>query len=138
MSVRILIGDCRARLAELADRSVQCCVTSPPYYNLRDYHADGQIGLEATPDAYVSELVNVFHEVRRVLDDDGTLWLNLGDSYAGSWGAQSRDHAGKHASNLSALSANQIVAAARRSGKTGSIPAGSGLKPKDLIGRLCL
>jgi DNA modification methylase len=68
----------------LPAQSVHCCVTSPPYFGLRDYGVAGQIGLEATPDAYVAELVAVFREVRRVLRDDGTLWLNLGDSYAAS------------------------------------------------------
>ena len=83
MRARILIGDVRSRLAELADGSVQTCITSPPYFGLRDYGHDGQIGLEPTPDDYVKELVAVFREVWRVLADDGTLWLNLGDSYAG-------------------------------------------------------
>jgi DNA modification methylase len=78
----ILVGDVRERLAELADGSVRCCVTSPPYWGLRDYGNDGQIGLEQSPDEYVAEMVGVFREVRRVLADDGTLWLNLGDSYA--------------------------------------------------------
>jgi len=134
MSVRILVGDCRELLRTLPDASVHCCVTSPPYFGLRDYGVHGQIGLEETPDAFVAELVAVFSEVRRVLRDEGTLWLNLGDSYAGSWGAQSRDHAGKHSPNVSALSANQVKAAARRQSRTGAIPEGSGLKPKDLIG----
>lgn len=84
MSVRILAGDCRDLLPTLAAGSVQCCVTSPPYYGLRDYGVAGQIGLETTPDEYVAEMVAVFREVRRVLRDDGTLWLNIGDSYAGS------------------------------------------------------
>lgn len=84
MSVRILIGDCRQRLKELPDASVHCCVTSPPYFRLRDYGVAGQIGLEPTPDEFVAEMVEVFREVRRVLRDDGTLWLNLGDSYAAS------------------------------------------------------
>jgi DNA modification methylase len=66
----------------MPDASVQCCVTSPPYWGLRDYGHDGQIGLESTPEAYVARMVEVFREVRRVLRDDGTLWLNLGDSYA--------------------------------------------------------
>jgi DNA modification methylase len=66
----------------MPDRSVQCCITSPPYFGLRDYGIDGQIGLEQTPEAFVAEMVTVFREVRRVLRDDGTLWLNLGDSYA--------------------------------------------------------
>ncbi len=82
MSVSILVGDCRAVLATLPAQSVQCCVTSPPYFGLRDYGCDGQIGLEQTPDAYVAEMVAVFREVRRVLRDDGTCWLNLGDSYS--------------------------------------------------------
>src|ERR1035438_5012036 len=78
----ILLGDCRAILPTLDAGSVRCCVTSPPYWGLRDYGCDGQIGLEKTPEAYVAEIVAVFREVRRVLADDGTLWLNLGDSYA--------------------------------------------------------
>lgn len=132
--IQLLHGDCRQMLKTLADASVHCCVTSPPYFGLRDYGCDGQIGLERTPAEYVAQMVEVFREVRRVLRDDGTLWLNLGDSYAGSWGAQSREHAGKHSPNVSAISANQVVAAQRKAGGTGSIPAGSGLKPKDLIG----
>lgn len=79
-------GDVIDVLRELEPQSVNCCVTSPPYWGLRDYGADGQIGLEATPDAYVARMVEVFREVRRVLTDDGTLWLNLGDSYAGGGG----------------------------------------------------
>lgn len=134
MAVRLLLGDCRDVLKTLQSESVHCCICSPPYFGLRDYGVDGQIGLEPTPAEYVEQMVAVFREVRRVLRDDGTLWLNLGDSYAGSWGAQSREHAGKHAPNVSALSANQVVAAQRRASHTGSIPPGSGLKPKDLIG----
>lgn len=84
MQVDIRIGDCRELLAAMPDQSVNCVVTSPPYFGLRDYGHDRQIGLEQTPDEYVAEMVAVFHEVRRVLRDDGTLWLNLGDSYAGS------------------------------------------------------
>jgi DNA modification methylase len=80
--IRILQGDCRHVLATLPAASVHCCVTSPPYFGLRDYGIAEQIGLEATPEAFVAELVAVFREVRRVLRDDGTLWLNLGDSYA--------------------------------------------------------
>ncbi len=82
--VKLLIGDCRDLLKTLPSGSVHCCVTSPPYFGLRDYGVAGQIGLEQTPDEYVAEMVTVFREVRRVLRDDGTLWLNLGDSYAGS------------------------------------------------------
>jgi len=75
-------GDCLEVMRGMPDKSVQCCVTSPPYYGLRDYGVDGQIGLEQTPEKYIANLVAVFREVRRVLRNDGTLWLNLGDSYA--------------------------------------------------------
>ena len=84
MSVRILIGDVREQLKTLPDASVHCCVTSPPYWGLRDYGVSGQIGLESTPAEYVETMVQVFREVRRVLRDDGTCWINLGDSYFGS------------------------------------------------------
>ena len=87
---RIIQGDCIEGMRTLPDASVHCCVTSPPYWGLRDYGHAGQIGLEETPEAYVARMVEVFREVRRVLRDDGTLWLNLGDSYAGSWGNQGR------------------------------------------------
>ena len=80
----ILQGDVRETLRTLEAGSVQTCVTSPPYFGLRDYGVDGQIGLEPTPAEYVEQMVAVFREVRRVLRDDGTLWLNLGDSYAGA------------------------------------------------------
>jgi DNA modification methylase len=81
MQKRYLVGDCRKTLPRLAAQSVQCVVTSPSYYGLRNYGHDAQIGLEKTPDAYVAEIVAVFREVRRVLRDDGTFWLNIGDSY---------------------------------------------------------
>ncbi len=81
---KILVGDCRARLAEIETGSVQTCVTSPPYFGLRDYGNEAQIGLEISPKEYLKELGGVFNEVWRVLSDDGTLWLNLGDSFAGS------------------------------------------------------
>ena len=84
---RIIPGDCIAGLRTLPDASVHCCVTSPPYWGLRDYGHDGQIGLESTPEAYVARMVEVFREVRRVLRDDGTCWINLGDSYASMKGA---------------------------------------------------
>ena len=75
-------GDCLEVMRRMPDGIAQTCVTSPPYYGLRDYGRDGQIGLEATPDQFIAKLVEVFHEVKRVLRDDGTLWLNIGDSYA--------------------------------------------------------
>jgi DNA modification methylase len=78
------IGDCRALLAQLPDACVQTCITSPPYWGLRDYGLEGQLGLEDTPEQYIDVMVDVFRGVRRVLRDDGTLWLNIGDSYAGS------------------------------------------------------
>jgi DNA modification methylase len=84
MTAEILNGDCIEMMKTLPDRSVNCCVTSPPYFGLRDYGHEGQIGLEETPDAYVAKLVAVFREVKRLLRDDGTLWLNLGDSYVGA------------------------------------------------------
>ena len=84
--VEIINGDCREVLKTMPDCSVHCCVTSPPYFGLRDYGVAGQLGLEQTPEQYVAEMVAVFREVRRVLRDDGTLWLNLGDSYAAQRG----------------------------------------------------
>jgi DNA modification methylase len=107
----ILIGDALEKLKTLPDASIHCCVTSPPYWGLRDYGVEGQLGLEKSSEEFVSKMVEVFREVRRVLRDDGTLWLNLGDSYA------------------------------RNGGKSGGkqkrmtkIPPNSGLKEKDLVG----
>ena len=80
------VGDCREILRTLPDNSVQCCVTSPPYYRLRDYGVDGQMGLEETPEEFLDGMVSVFREVRRVLRSDGTCWVNMGDSYAGAAG----------------------------------------------------
>ena len=88
--ITILQGDVLEQLHTLPDKSVQCCVTSPPYYGLRDYGIDGQIGMEETPELFVAKIVEVFREVKRVLRDDGTLWLNFGDSYCGSWGNSGR------------------------------------------------
>jgi DNA modification methylase len=87
MMLDIKTGDALTVLRTLPDESVQCCVTSPPYWGLRDYGSNGQLGLEKTPEEYVSKMVEVFREVRRVLRKDGTLWLNLGDSYASAWPA---------------------------------------------------
>ena len=78
----ILVGDVRKRLTELPNNSVNCVITSPPYWGLRDYGQKGQLGLESTPDEYVANMVDVFTEVHRVLANDGTLWLNIGDSYS--------------------------------------------------------
>jgi DNA modification methylase len=125
MSVSILNGDCREVLQRLPDQSVHCCVTSPPYFGLRDYGVAGQIGLEPTPAQFVAEMVAVFREVRRVLRDDGTLWLNLGDSYAGSWGARGR---GEHTNaSRPELETKHGTSAPARNGF-------AGIKPKDLIG----
>lgn len=82
MSVKILIGDVMERIKELPDNSIDCCVTSPPYWGLRDYGVDGQIGVEPTPELHIKALVEVFAEVHRVLKPEGTLWLNYGDMYA--------------------------------------------------------
>src|SRR5271166_3802041 len=110
-----------ARHIPLRDGCVQTCVTSPPYWGLRDYGVNGQIGLEATPDAYVATMVGVFREVKRVLRDDGTVWLNLGDSYANDtkWGGST---GGKHAGGLhgeTGIGRQKVL---------------TGLKAKDLIG----
>lgn len=77
----IIVGDARSVLPHVPDNCVRCCVTSPPYWSLRDYEIPGQIGLEACLDEYIANLVAVFEDVRRVLAADGTLWLNIGDSY---------------------------------------------------------
>lgn len=117
----ILRGDCLEVMRTLEAGSVQTCVTSPPYFGLRDYGVEGQIGLEETPEAFVAKMVEVFREVRRLLRDDGTLWLNLGDSYAANRGSQPPRKSGNAFDNESAL-----------------LPAGNGvphgLKPKDLVG----
>jgi DNA modification methylase len=117
--VTLHLGDCRESMRQMEPESVQCCITSPPYFGLRDYGAAGQLGLEPTPGEYVANMVEVFREVWRVLRDDGTCWINLGDSYAGcAGGAQGKS--GQRAD--------------RRF--TANVPAkrGLGLKPKDLIG----
>ena len=123
------IGDCRDVMREMAvaGLQVQTIVTSPPYFGLRDYGVDGQLGLEEAPDEYISAMVDVFRAAREVLRDDGTLWLNIGDSYAGSWEAQ-----GKRESPES-LSRNSIKNHPKRAANTGSIRS-AGMKPKDLMG----
>jgi DNA modification methylase len=82
MTIKILQGNCINKLKTIADKTYHTCVTSPPYWGLRDYGVDNQLGLEETPQEYVANMVQVFRKVRRVLRDDGTVWLNLGDSYA--------------------------------------------------------
>jgi DNA modification methylase len=138
VTITILLGDVREQLKTLADESVHCVVTSPPYFGLRDYGMPGQIGLEPSPAAFVEVMVEVFREVRRVLRADGTLWLNLGDSYAGSWGAQSRGNSASEASSSlegsSMLEARQIAAYPLGQTQVGSLKRTPGLKPKDLIG----
>jgi DNA modification methylase len=81
---KIYTGDARAILETFPCDSIDCCITSPPYFGLRDYNVDGQIGLEDTPETYVERLMGVFNQVHRVLKPAGTFWLNIGDSYAGS------------------------------------------------------
>ena len=83
MTATIHVGDCSEVMRGMDPESVQCVVTSPPYFGLRDYGVEGQLGLEETPDEYVAKMVEVFQAVRRVLKPTGTLWLNLGDSYNG-------------------------------------------------------
>src|SRR3990167_9755753 len=92
---KIICGDSKEVLKTFDAESVDCCITSPPYFGLRDYGMDGQIGLEETPEAYVTKLVEVFREVKRVLKKDGTLWLNLGDSYASTKEGNTNGTAGK-------------------------------------------
>jgi DNA modification methylase len=128
---RIIQGDCIEGLRTLPDASVHCCVTSPPYWGLRDYGHDGQIGLEATPEAYVARMVEVFREVRRVLRDDGTCWVNLGDSY---------NNAGS-SKNGTGLDGKQRGGATGADGECGykkrdlrHALKGSGIKHKDLCG----
>ena len=128
---RVLVGDVREKLAELPDASVQCVVTSPPYWGLRDYGVEGQIGLEPTPDAFVASLVDVFQGVWRVLKDDGVCWLNLGDSYAGSFGAQSRGNEG--AAPLSSKQSSGRDPAVWGTGRPVNAKV-EGLKSKDLCG----
>lgn len=117
----ILIGDALEILRGLGSGIARCAVTSPPYYGLRNYGIAGQMGLETSPDAYVAALIQVFREVKRVLADDGTLWLNLGDCYAANRGYQVPSTKGgpKHGLAQAGQTNNQVP---------------EGLKPKDLIG----
>jgi len=115
--ISVLEGDSRQALAGISDATFQCCITSPPYWGLRDYGIDGQIGAENDPDQYIRDLVGIFREVRRTLREDGTLWLNIGDSYTSGdrrWRAPDKKNPGR------AMSYRP--------------PTPQGLKPKDLIG----
>ena len=114
-------GDALSVLKTMPEQSVHCCVTSPPYWGLRDYGVEGQLGLESTPEEYVTKMVEIFREVKRVLRDDGTLWLNLGDSYAIKFGG------GKGKKSGTTKSAVDEIEKPPR-----EIPPG--LKPKDLVG----
>ena len=122
--VTIHLGDCRKILRGLPANSVHCCVTSPPYFGLRDYGCEDQIGLESTPAEFVAQMVAVFREVRRVLRDDGICWLNLGDSYnaAGRSGHGTRE------------GVKQGTNRASKNGQDNCRPSVDWLKPKDLIG----
>lgn len=115
---KILLGDCNELMRQMPDQYVNCIVTSPPYFGLRDYGHEGQIGLEETPEMFVQKLVEVFREAKRVLKDDGTLWLNLGDSYNGS-GGSGGDY------SVGGLKEGQPKYPGRKI---------TSLKPKDLIG----
>lgn len=137
-TIQILVGDCRQTLKTLPDQSVHCIVTSPPYWGLRDYGHPDQIGLEPTPEEYVQNLVTVFRKVYRVLRDDGTCWVNLGDTYAGSGrggNPEGSDHK-KQASNAGSLQVPRIGNTAREAART--MRAGAdrnfGFRNKELIG----
>ncbi|MGA3163314.1 MAG: site-specific DNA-methyltransferase [Verrucomicrobiota bacterium] len=121
--LQILTGDCRKLLPDIPSESVQCCVTSPPYWGLRDYAHSAQIGAEASPDQYVANLVGIFREVRRVLKRDGTLWLNVGDGYARNGGT------GNHGPNAIVGNTRKLIQ--KRNCK---VPNCWGLKDRDLMG----
>jgi DNA modification methylase len=128
--MRLLLGDAVAQLKTLPTESIQTCVTSPPYFGLRDYGMPDQIGLEETPEDYTQKLVEVFREVRRVLKDDGTLWLNLGDSYASS----QSNNGGYSAKSTLAGFTNPNTKGRQANNATKPRKIDHGLKPKDLIG----
>lgn len=126
MKYNLIQGDCLDVLKTLDSQSVNCCVTSPPYYGLRDYGVDDQIGLEQTPEEYVSKLVDVFREVKRVLRDEGTVWLNLGDSY---WGSHSMGNC-----TPDAMGIQKHLSGCYGNAKQREWAKRDDLKPKDLIG----
>ena len=125
MRPEVIEGDVTEVLKTLDDESVQCVVTSPPYWGLRDYGVDGQLGLEATPEEFVENMVDVFREVKRVLRNDGTLWLNLGDSYFGGGRGDDSKLRGSHK--------GQGTYDSMKSSKPDWNKV-KGLKPKDLVG----
>ncbi len=127
MAVQIIIGDALEQLALLPSESVNCCISSPPYFGLRDYGVAGQIGLEASPDEYVARMVDVFREVRRVLRADGTVWLNLGDSYCAPGGGFKPDAPSNLAGSKQARTHPHATNALRSH-------INYGCKPKDLLG----
>jgi DNA modification methylase len=139
-NLTIIQGDCREMLKTLPEASVQCCVTSPPYFGLRDYGVAGQIGLEPTPAEYVAAMVEVFREVWRVLRDDGTLWLNLGDSYAGSGKGGNPDHgSSKQSTNSGSQSVGVLYGKVGDTARQAAVTNVTrktfyGIKAKDLIG----
>lgn len=122
-AITVLNGDCRAVLREVAESSVQCCVTSPPYWGLRDYEHEAQIGSEESPVEYVENLVNVFREVRRVLRPDGLVWLNIGDGYARNGGT------GNHGPNAIVGNTRKLI-----QHRNCKVPPVWGLKALDLMG----
>jgi len=123
--IKIITGNCLYELPKMPEKSVNCAITSPPYWGLRDYGDSNQLGLEQTPEEYVSNLVDVFREVRRVLQDDGTLWLNLGDSYYNY-----RPGKGQYVPKQTVAKTRQDfpIEVGRRANKQ------QGLKDKDLVG----
>lgn len=123
--MKIIQGDALEQLQKLPSESVYACITSPPYFNLRDYGTSGQIGAEETPEEYIERLTAVFREVRRVLRNDGTLWLNIGDSYAGSW------H-GRNADGTATSTSDNKRNVGSRAGTVKKVK--DSCKPKDLIG----
>ncbi len=132
VNFKLLVGDCVESMKALPNQSINCCVTSPPYFGLRDYGVDGQIGLEQTPDEYVAKMVEVFREVRRVLRDDGTLWLNIGDSYVGATSQHKDGGSQGHNSCISKKTMSGIPQNGR--GDRNRALYKAGIKMKDLIG----
>ena len=123
---KIICADAIMGLKSLDSGSVDMCVTSPPYYGLRDYGVDGQIGIEQTPEEYIARLTDVFNEVKRVLKDDGTLWVNISDSYAGS---------GKGPMSIQVAGNGKYSQLYKKGSKIYTVPkTWANIKPKDMIG----